>query len=251
MKLAMLKKIYPYLNNNLKHHKWRKLTNAELDSLMAEKQIVSNCYDVAVRYSLLNSNKGREFLKKNLKVSKNLNDINACKITFNIKNQKKSYKTISDGSKTLGEMITSTVGKMIKNNPLQKPWISRLGRFGFSKSYEFNKPSNAFHWYTGKQTISIGENDLNLSLKKRKEDVINLLNKLSDQSPKDYSFVAISSWQKNKLNGKKIFHCLPIIGVNKDKKTLQIINKRTDEIINVKFEDFIHKFKAIVGINHK
>lgn len=56
MKTGLLRKIYPYLNNNIKNRKWRSLTEKELDALMAEKQVVSNCYDVATRFSLLKTN---------------------------------------------------------------------------------------------------------------------------------------------------------------------------------------------------
>lgn len=250
MRNSTLRKIYPFLNENSKNLKWRKLTNDELDSLMNEKQVISNCYDIAVRHSLLASEKGREMIRKTIKVAKNPDNGLACKVIFNIDGKKKPYVVTDVKHKSLGDLVTFAVDKMIKNNPSQKPFISRLARFGFSRSCEFNKPSNALNWYTGKEAQSIGEHNLNLSMKSNKNEVLGLLDDLGDKSSKDYSFVAISSWKPSRLNGKKKFHCLSIINVDSKNKTLDIINKRTNEIITVGFEEFIKKFKAIVGLKH-
>lgn len=136
---------------------------------------------------------------------------------------------------------------MIQKNPRQKPLISRLGKLGFSKAYEFNLPSNAFRWYTGKEPVSIGEKSLSLDLSGNKEAVFDLLNTAGQDKSKEYSLVALSSWLPNKNNGNKKFHCLPITDINLKNRTMKIINKRTDEVIKVGFEEFTQQFKAIVG----
>ena len=74
-------------------------------------------------------------------------------------------------------------------------------------------------------------------------------NKIADKKG-DSSFVVISSYKQSPLNGQRRWHCLPIVNVDKVKKQLQIINKRTDEVITLNFEEFIDNFKAIVGIFH-
>ena len=244
-----LRKIYPYLNKNIKNRKWRQLTDKELDSLMKEKQVISNCYDVATRYALMLTEKGREAIKNAVRISKNNDGKLTCKITFHIGDKVKTYRSVTSENHSLGELIGSAVGKMIRCNPSQKPFISRFGRFGFHRYQEFNKLSNAFHWYTGKKPIAIGEDSLWPNLKKYKDKVIELLNKIADtkgESP----FVVISSWKQSKLNGQRRWHCLPIVNIDKAKKELSIINKRTDEIIKLSFDDLINNFKAIVGISY-
>lgn len=249
MKVSILSNAYSCLNPKIKGKAWRSLTDAELLALKNEKQVISNCYDVAVRYALLAIEKGKEIFRNVIKISKNPEKSRTCKITFNINGKKKSYRSITSETRTVGELIGSSVGKMIRCNPSEKPFISRFGRFGFHRYQEFNKPSNAFYWYTGKKPISIGEDGLYPSLQKYKDKVVELLNKIADKKG-DSSFVVISSYKQSPLNGQRRWHCLPIVNVDKAKKQLQIINKRTDEVITLNFEEFIDNFKAIVGIFH-
>ena len=249
MKFSILRKIYPYLNNTVKNRKWRSITHAELNNLLEEKQIISNCYDMAVRYALLQTEYGRACLKKRIKIQKN-SDNPAVKVLFNIDGKNKAYIADNKNDLSLGKLITKAVNKMIKRNPTQKPFVSRLARFGFSKACEFNKPSHAIKWYTGRDAIEYGESGFNLTLKPYKEKVLNLLNILGNNKPKNYSFVVLSSLAPNKLNGGKKFHCLSIVDVNNKTKTLNIINKRTNEVITVGFEELINKFKGIIGICH-
>ncbi len=250
MKVSILSNIYPCINPKIKCKKWRTLTDSELIALKEEKQVISNCYDVAVRYALLATEKGKEILKNIFRISKNSGDARTFKIIFNIDGNKKAYRSVTSETRSLGELVGSAVGKMIRCNPSQKPFISRFGRFGFHRYQEFNKPSYAFRWYTGKEAISIGENDLLPNLKKYKDAVIDLLNKISEKKEKS-SFVVISNHKQSKLNGQKRWHCLPIISVDKLRQQLQIINKRTDEIITLSFDEFINNFKSIVGIFHE
>ena len=67
MRISTLKRLYPYLNNSIKKHKWRKPTNIELNNLLKEKQVISNCYDVATRHALLSTEKGKNAIQKAIK----------------------------------------------------------------------------------------------------------------------------------------------------------------------------------------
>ena len=51
-----------------------------------------------------------------------------------------------------------------------------------------------------------------------------------------------------KVKGIDKWHCLPILGVNNKNKTVKVLNKRTNYKTNISFDDFVNKFKAIVGI---
>ena len=84
----------------------------------------------------------------------------------------------------------------------------------------------------------------------REKEVFSLLNSLGEMDSNDYSYVVISSWQQNKLNGNRRWHCLPIVSVDKESKTLQIINKRDNKVIPLTFDDLVNNFKAIVGFRH-
>lgn len=247
MKASTVRKIYPYLCDSIKNRKWRSLTEKELDALMAEKQVISNCYDVATRYALLNTKQGRDCLLKRIKLEDGVENPH-CKVIFNINGKNKSYVSCSNTG-TLGDKIASAVEKMIHRNPGQKPFVSRFGKFGFHRACEFNYPSNAFQWYTGKKPISIGENELNFNLKPFKDRVLKLLNFADDDKLKDHAIVVISSHKPEKVNGHRRWHCLPVIGIDHKNKTLKIINKRTDEVISLSFDELINKFKSIVGIN--
>ena len=43
MKISILRKIYPYINQNRKNIKWRAISDNELEALKVEKQVISNC----------------------------------------------------------------------------------------------------------------------------------------------------------------------------------------------------------------
>ena len=246
MKASTVRKIYPYLCDSIKNRKWRSLTEKELDVLMEEKQVISNCYDVATRYALLNTKQGRDCLLKRIKLEDGVENPH-CKVIFNINGKNKSYVSCSNTG-TLGNKIASAVEKMIHRNPGQKPFISRFGKCGFHRACEFNYPSNAFQWYTGQKPVSIGERGLNINLKPYKDRVMELLDSASDDKLKEHAMIVISGHKAEKVNGHKRWHCLPVVGIDSKNKTLKIINKRTDEVINLSFEELIYKFKSIVGM---
>lgn len=247
MKLSIVRKLYPYISDNAKNRKWRALSDAELDNLLQEKQIVSNCYDMSVRHALLASNFGRECLKKRIRIQRDVKNP-ACKVIFNVNGKDKPYIVQNKLNMSLGKLLTLAVGKMIRRNPSQKPLVSRLARFGLGMACEYNKPSNAIKWYTGKDSIAYGESGINLTLKPFKDKVLNLLQSLGNDKPENYSFVVLSGLKPDKVNGGKKMHCLTITGVNNQNRTVDIVNKRTNKTITVGFDELVNKFKGIIGI---
>ena len=208
MDINRLRKIYPQISKDAKNIKWRRLTNAELDRAMQQPQIVANCYDEATRYSLLSSTKGREMLKNRFWVERSDTTRPAYKFRLNIDGKDEVYRSTykdywgsyigltqeywnqdwaSYARLSLGANIA--IDKMISKHPKMKPLISRL--FFLSHGCEYNKPSNAFRWFTGKEPIAIGETGLNLSLKPHKKEVAKLLDRLKLKEPDEYSFVAM------------------------------------------------------------
>ena len=273
MKTGILRKIYPYLNNTCKDIKWRSITDAELEALKQERQVISNCYEESVRYSLINSLEGRKLLRKRIKVENRKTAEPAYKISLNINGKNENYRSSMvdyygkyasiyrdyfdtpldfinsakrSTSPSLG--INIAISKMIRRHPSQKPLISRLYMFPLisNRLCEHNKPSNAFKWFTGKNPIEIGETTLSLTLKNKEKEVRELLNNIN---PLVDSFVCILG--SKKIKGIDKWHCLPIIGVNKETQTLDIINKRNNNVSTFTFDEFIGKFKAIVGIKYE
>ena len=275
MKIGLLRKIYPLISNHSKNIKWRSLTDKELDATMQNPQMIANCFDEATRYSLLSSTKGRDLLKKRIKIEKGAMTDQTYKIRFNVDGKDETYRTTKadywgkyyglnkdyNGCKkefiapdkpiSLNLGVSIAISKMVSRHPSQKPLISRLyGQPMFvNRNCEFNRPSNAFKWLTGIEPTNIGEKSIKLTLKSQKKEALQTLNELGNASSKDYSFVALSGHKKT--HGIPTWHCLPVIDVNNKNKTVTILNKRTNKQVVMSFDKMIDSFKALVGINWK
>ena len=249
MNISRIRKLYSLLPENAKGLKWRKPTSSELDLICSEKQVISNCYDMATREALLSSNEGRKIFSKRIKIADTSNGTKVCKVIFNINGKNKAYSARFMSKNTLGWQISNAVNKMISHNWSQKPLISRFARLGLSLPGEFNKPSNAFKWFTGEKPISIGENGLKTNLKGHRQKLLELFKELGGKNFNEYSFVALSGLHRRKHTGWKILHCLAVKGVDFQNKMVSVMNKRTNQIYKVSFDDFINDFKAIVGLN--
>ena len=273
MRISLLRKIYPSLDNGMKNIKWRKLTDKELDLSMNQYQVIANCYDEAVRFSLLNTKQGREMIKSRIKIERDAVIDPSYKTKLNIKGKEEVYRATkadyygkgicadiynnyryADGyirPPRLSIGVSCAIQKMINKHPSMKPFSSKIYMLGLIKNRacEFNKPSNAFRWFTGKEPIAIGEKGINISLKKHKDEVKTLLQELSETSCDDYSFVAVSGYKKYKDIHR--WHCLPIIGINKETQELKLLDKHDFSETDVPFDEFIKNFKAIVGVKHK
>ena len=92
MKIGLLRKIYPLLSRSSKNIKWRSLTDNEFDTAMKNPQMIANCFDEATRYSLLSSTKGRDLLKKRIKIEKGAITDQAYKIRFNVNGKDEIYR---------------------------------------------------------------------------------------------------------------------------------------------------------------
>ena len=274
MKISILRKIYPYLNSHQKNIKWRSLTDEEFERSLKDYQVIANCFEDATRYALIKSNKGRELLRKRFKIQKNASIDPAYKIQLSANDKKKEiykatpldyyggyfklYREYSDSpdglasfdysDSKLGLGVNIAVSKFVNKHPLMKPVLSRLYMFPaiVNRNCEYNKPSNAFKWFTGINPISIGENSINLNLRKNKKDVFDIFNKLGNLKSTDYSFVAVTGLRK--IKDISSWHTVPINSVNLSDRTIEIINKRTNKITKISFDEFINNFKAIVGI---
>lgn len=273
MKLCLLRKIYPYMNSGMKNIRWRKLTDAELNLAMQEKQKLCTCYSESTRHALLSTDKGREMLRKRIKIQQEKSLEPAYKITLNANGKAETYRTTScdyygtymrlyeeyyegalnflnEGEKrvNLGLATNIAISKMIAKHPTMKSFFSRIYKFPLIRNTrsEFNKPSRAFEWFTSKPPIAIGEKSWNFNLKKYASEVVDTLNSFEQGKS---SFVVVSA--NKKINGIDKWHCLSIINVDKEKKTVDLMNKRDNKVTTFTFDDVINHCKAIVGMNFK
>ncbi len=276
MKLRYIRRFYSHIDETSKNIKWRHLTDTELDKSMHQPQIVANCYDEATRYALLNSVQGRAMLKRRIWIENTKSSTcPAYKILFNINGKEKAYRAtfkdywgsfnalterywINDHNNyaRLSLGVNVAMAKMIKEFPFMKPFISKL--YVLEDTSEFNKPSNAFKLFTGKSPLIIGESNFNINLLPYKEKVLELLTRLSQKNKKDYSFVAMTGAfpiRPKKLDNAKVsekissWHCLAIVRVCKNKQ-IYLKNPREKGLAKMSFDDFIKRFKGIIGLEY-
>ena len=270
MKISTLRKIYPYISESKKNLKWRPVTDAELMSATQDYQVLATCYEESVRYVLSSNEIGRNILKNRIKLSKDSLKEPSYKIKFNVKGKEEFYKAdksdyydkywniynefyggalalLGDDVKraTLSAGIDIAISKMIKKHPFFKPLISRLYMFPLIKNRgcEHNLPSNAFRWYTGKEPIVIGESELALDMSKHEEQITEILD---GYNPQMDCFVLLTGFHH--VQGLDKWHCLSLVSVDKEAKTVELFNKRFNTTSIHSYQEIISKFKGLVGI---
>lgn len=273
MKVKFLRKLYPYINSGKKNIRWRRLTDAELDMAMREEQRLCTCYSESTRYALLSTDKGRELLRKRIMIEKDGSLEPSYKIKLNVNGKDETYRTdrydyfgkymrlyeeyyegplsfLNENNKRVNISLAMNIAisKMIAKHPTMKSVFSRIYKFPLIRNTrsEFNKPSKAFEWFTGKPPIAIGENSLNLNLKKDAPAVFSILNSFEKGKS---SFVVMSA--NKKINEIDKWHCLPVTNVNREAKTVDLLNKRGNIASTFSFDDIINNFKAIIGMDFK
>lgn len=270
MQISTLRKIYPFLNKNVKNIKWRALTDAEINAAMKEPQKVANCYNVASRYALFSSDKGRELLRQRIRIQKNAKSDPAYKFTLSVNNKDEIYR-VDDrdyfrkffglyknyNADDYGNFSPSECGnlnlaadiavsKMISKYPKQKELALRFFKWPYIRNLkcEYNRPSRAFEWFTGIKPKNIGEDGLFKALKNQPENVRKFLQELGQS--KDYSLIVMSG---NKgYQGIKSWHCLPVTNIDSLAEIVSVINRRNGKQYKFSFDEIIKNFKALVGI---
>lgn len=258
-----------------KQLQFHRLKNNDVNSLRTALQEYSDCYLISSLEALSKSKEGRKILFQNIKktnieirlkdfsddiadseTGNIIFDLNVFKIIFNNINDKKEAFTI--GLKELNKYFNiykkqknhlvyamkMAMQKLIEKHPTKKPFISRIAN-PFKMKFEYNKPSNFLKMFTGKEPIVVGESDINLNLKKYKDIVFPILEKMGATPKENYSFVVgtgIKGYTKTKS-----WHCLVIEHVNGKDKIVTVKNKRANARQSMSFDDFLKKFKYIVG----
>ena len=202
--------------------------------------------------SLSQTENGRKVLKEQIQHDdNNPNRINCYfykkngdKIGYSvpINNVVKGYKKVFE--KQPNEIIRSVD---ISVNEYEKKYktkhiISDLRDTFEEYKFEFNMPSNFMQMITGVKPRVIGETNCNLDLRKYKNEVLELFEKLDKE--KKHSFV-ISTGIKS-LEGHK-FHVYILEDVNMSNNTITVREKRENVSKTMSIEEALKTFKCIVG----
>lgn len=271
---------YTFIPDNI----YKPVNETSMESIKNSRQVFHDCYLVSSLEALSRSAKGAEILQNNIKQQINAaqkrelcnelyntpeyikrNSLTASNpeiseefsCTFkDIDGAAKTYKVTSEDLKkyqTVSEKQTNPIvrtceiamSKLIEEHPSKKAFINRVWKMFIQKKFEYNFPSRFMEMFTGKKPISIGEKSLNLTMKKYKPEVYELLSRMAETPGNNYSFVAGSGISFDKRI--KSFHCFTITNVNPDNKSVTLKNKRTNEDLNLSFDEFLKKFKYITG----
>lgn len=230
----------------------------EIQNLKHAVQYFQDCYLVSSIGALAKSENGRKILAQNIAHTKDGYCVKFRNIDGKSKDFFVSQKETEDliyMDKYLNPMqipadkphnpiikaIEVAMSKLLTETPSKKPWICRFPKC--NENFEFNKPSNFLEMFTGKKPISINENNLRLSLKGKKEESMDIFNKLKDTP--DNSFVMGSSFGFDA--GISNTHCYRVENVNPQYNTIDLFDHRLLRTITLTFDEAIKKMKFIVG----
>lgn len=272
MNIKTLRRIYPYISENRRNVKWRRITDMELIKSVYEKQKTCNCYSMATRYALIKSDKGRELLKNRIWVERGNLEEPAYKIKLSVNGKDEIYRVdqkdlwgkffklfsaYNENPRGSGNFEASecnnlnlaldvAISKMISKHPKEKPWYLRIYAWPNNKKCEYNYPSKAFEWFTGMKAETVGENNLrnNMLENDDKEKALAILKKIRGKTSKDYSYIVMSG--RTKLDLEK-WHCLPI--TDSSKHFIGFKNRRSNNFMHLTDAEIVENLKAIVGID--
>ena len=97
--------------------------------------------------------------------------------------------------------------------------------------------------FTGKKSIKINESSWHLSLKNKKDESIDMFDKIGENP--ENSFVAGSSM--NFYKGVSNNHCYTIDKIDKNKRKIDLYDHRFLKKVTLTYEEAIKKLKFIVG----
>lgn len=233
------------------------ITSSELHSLKKPVQNFADCYLVSSIGALARSNDGQKILSENIKHTSDgfkvrFQNVNSKPRDYfisqeDIQNHPIPYNEYGYEPNTIVSAVEIAMNWLLERNPDKKPFISRLASFPFDERFEYNYPSNFMEMFTGKQPIKLNERSLRMSLKRDKDQAVELLENIDKAD--DFSFVAGTG-----LFGKKGLtptHCYTVEGVNTENKYVQIFDCREQETKELSFDDAIKSIKFLTGYLRK
>lgn len=233
------------------------ITPSELNSLKKPVQNFADCYLVSSIGALARSNDGQKILSENIKHSGDGFRVRFQNVDSDPRDYFISEKDILEHPipfnpyyfkpNDIVSAIEIGMDRLLKKHPDKKPFISKLASFPFDERFEYNYPSNFMEMFTGKKPIALNERSLQMTLKKDKDQAVELLENIDKAD--DFSFVAGTG-----LFGKKGLtptHCYTVEGVNSENQYLQIFDCREQESKKLSFDDAMKSIKFLTGYLRK
>lgn len=255
-----------------------RLAQSEILSLRVAKQEFSDCYLVSSLHSLTKSVAGREVLLQNISKAKEevsqyyftevssrikkqgeknpfLKDV--FDVVFkNVKNKEERYlidaKTIKkyywiEGKQknSILSSVEMAMQKLVGKHFSKKPLFCRMNFPFMFENFENNKVSNFMEMFTGKKPINLCESKLNINLKHHKKEAFELFERMGRSPCDDFSFVAGTGVKH--IGRAKGWHCYVIDKIDLQNKRIFLINKRTNNVERLSFDEALDKLKYIVG----
>lgn len=257
---------------------FNKLAQSEILSLRAAKQEFSDCYLVSSLHSLTKSTAGREVLLQNISKSKEevplyyfaevaselkkkgeetpfLKDVfdvvfknvqnKEERYSIDAKTMKKYYWIEGKQKNSILSSVEMAMKKLVGKHFFKKPLFCRMYLPFMHENFENNKVSNFMEMFTGKKPINLCESKLNINLKPYKKEALELFERMGKSPYDDFSFVAGTGVKH--IGRAKSWHCYVIKKVDLHNKRIFLINKRTNNVEKLSFDEALDKLKYIVG----
>ena len=228
------------------------ISDNDIESFKDATQVYSDCYLMSTLECLANSTNGRKILKESIHHDDAEKDNINCylyapngkkeEFTIPTKNAIRGYEKLY--KKQENEIIRSldiSVAQYEKKYNT-KPWYCKITRPLKTFRFENNSPSNFMQSLTGIKPISIAEKDFNLDLRKYKNQVMPLLERMSKE--KEFSFVIGTGIKKH--DGRR-FHVYVIENVDMEHQTITVKNKRINKPETMSIDEALKTFKYITG----
>ena len=230
----------------------------EIKSLIRAKQYFQDCYLVSGIGALAKSKNGEKVLAKSITHTDNgycikFSNVNKKSEDFFVTQKEiddlvymdKYLNPIPIDSKFPHNPIIKAVevamNKLLGKHPPKKPLLCRIP--SCNEKFEFNKPSNFLEMFTGKKPHILNESGIKLNLRSKKNECIDLLNRISEDS--DNAFVAGTAMTLNKKLHN--FHCYNIHNINKESRTIDLFDHRGQNNVRISYDEAINNLKYIVG----
>lgn len=247
----------------LEKYTFNKINLTGEKSIQKARQYFADCYLCSSLETLSKSTNGKRILENGIQEGLCdgqeglLNPLKAYKCTlFDPKGAAETYtigfphfykyKNTAKSNNPIIQLFEILMNEYLEKHPFQKPLISKLAtKYYLGDPFEFNKPSNFLKAVTGKQPIIINEGSFKNQLKSKTEEALDIFEKISELPREEHSFVVGNGFSRI---GKGLpWHCYSLERILLKDKHIHILDKRTNQINVLSFDEALEKLKFITG----
>lgn len=258
MDLTQVMKIY-----GLEQYTFNKINLTGEKSIQQARQYFADCYLCSSLETLSKSTNGKRILENGIQEGLCegqeglLNPLKAYKCTlFSPKGEVETYtigfphfykyKHTAKSNNPIIQLFEILMNEYLEKYPSQKPLISKLATKSYlGDPFEFNKPSNFLKAVTGKQPIIINEGNFKNQLKSKADEALDIFERISKLPREEHSFVTGNGFSR--IGKAMPWHCYSLEKVSLKNKLIFILDKRTNQINALSFDEALEKLKFITG----